>query len=288
MLKKYSTFLLVAIIITAITLQSCKNKVEKENTIAVSIIPIKYFVDRIVGDKWEVFSVIPPNANHTTYEPVPSDLKKVAKAKIFFESGNMGFEDAWIERFKSISADCQFVDISDNIQKMGGHYHDGEYHGADPHYWLSPSDAAIIADNIAYTMIQIDPDNSEFYQDNYQKLKADIAVVADSLYKMLKPISGSAFLIYHPSLTYFAHDFSLQQIAIEEHGKEPSAAYMAQIIDIAKEKNIKTIFYQSQYSGQSVENIAKEIGATTICFDPLAYNWDTNLLEIGVLLIENE
>lgn len=200
----------------------------------------------------------------------------------------MGFEDAWIERFKSISADCQFVDISDNIQKMGGHYHDGEYHGADPHYWLSPSDAAIIADNIAYTMIQIDPDNSEFYQDNYQKLKADIAVVADSLYKMLKPISGSAFLIYHPSLTYFAHDFSLQQIAIEEHGKEPSAAYMAQIIDIAKEKNIKTIFYQSQYSGQSVENIAKEIGATTICFDPLAYNWDTNLLEIGVLLIENE
>lgn len=55
MLKKYSTFLLVAIIITAITLQSCKNKVEKENTIAVSIIPIKYFVDRIVGDKWEVY-----------------------------------------------------------------------------------------------------------------------------------------------------------------------------------------------------------------------------------------
>ncbi|MDL2243205.1 zinc ABC transporter substrate-binding protein, partial [Bacteroidales bacterium OttesenSCG-928-K03] len=223
-------------------------------------------------------------ANHTSYEPTAKELKQIANAEIYFETANIGFEDAWTQRFKNISPKCTFYNISKNIELTGGHYHGDQYHGADPHYWLSPKDAAIIAENITNAYIKTDPKNKEIYLANLDKLKSEIFEIDSQLKTLLEPISGSMFLIYHPALTYFAKDYNLTQIAIEDHGKEPSASYMAKIIDIAKVNNIKTIFYQKQYTGQSVQTIANEIGANTVCFDPMAYNWPENMISIAKVL----
>ncbi|MDR2083885.1 MAG: zinc ABC transporter substrate-binding protein [Bacteroidales bacterium] len=283
---------ILLILICSVLFCGCNNKnnknAESKPIAAVSIIPFKYFADKIAGELWNIISIIPSGANHTSYEPTAKELKQIANADIYFETANIGFEDAWTRRFKSIAPECTFYNVSENIELTGGHYHGDEYHGADPHYWLSPKDAAIIAENITNAFIKSDPKNKEIYIENLNKLKVEIMETDIQLKALLEPLKGSMFLIYHPALTYFAKDYDLVQIAIEDHGKEPSASYMAKIIDIAKENDIKTIFYQTQYTGQSVHTIANEIGAKTICFDPMAYNWPENMLSIANSLISNK
>ena len=254
---------------------------DDKQLIITSTIPIKYFVDKIAGDKWEVMAMLPSGANHSSYEPTIRDLKAVSDAKIFFETGNIGFEEAWMKRFKAISRKCEFMDVSDGIKKIGGHYHDGEYHGADPHYWLSPRECLRIAYNIYSGVSNIDTINKNVYYENFKSVCQEIVTTDKAMQMKIGVKKGKSFLIYHPALTYLADRYGLNQIAIEEEGKEPTASHIAEIIKIAKAKNINIILYQQQYTGASVHNIAKEIGATPVSFDPMEYNWSENLLSIA-------
>ena len=61
------------------------------------------------------------------------------------------------------------------------------------------------------------------------------------------------FIVYHPSWGYFAADYSLTMIPVEVEGKEPSAQDLAELVDLAKEKHVKVIFVQAQFSARSAQ-----------------------------------
>ncbi len=88
-------------------------------------------------------------------------------------------------------------------------------------------------------------------------------------------------MIFHPSLAYFARDYNLEQIPIEEEGKEPSPAYMRQLIDIAREKEITTIFISSQFNNQSAVTIARQLNARVEEFNPSSPDWSNNMRSIA-------
>lgn len=281
--KKRTIYILTICLLISVC--SCNTHRNSDKRIIVtSIVPIQYFIESIAGDTWNVIAIIPSNANHTSYEPTTQNLRDVSDASIYFETGNIGFEDSWTQRFKSLAKDCKFSDVSENIEKIGGHYHNGEYHGADPHYWLSPSEALIIAENIYNAIAKYDTANQNTYYENYMSLREKIIDTDRKVVEILADRKNDSFLVYHPALTYFAHHYGLNQVAIEDHGKEPSASHIAEIVSFAKEHNIKVVLYQSQYTGASVKNIADEIGATAVCYDPMAYNWCENMANIATLL----
>ncbi|MCK4891224.1 MAG: zinc ABC transporter substrate-binding protein, partial [Candidatus Pacebacteria bacterium] len=93
-------------------------------------------------------------------------------------------------------------------------------------------------------------------------------------------IQNKKILVFHPAFGYLARDYGFEQIAIEIDGKEPSAENLANIIDTAKEENIKTIFVQKQFSQKSAEAIAKQIGGSVVPLDPLADDYVENLRRI--------
>ncbi len=281
--KKPLTYILTACLL--ISLCGCNShRDSNKRIIATSIVPIQYFIESIVGDTWQVIAIIPSNANHTSYEPTTQNLRDVSDACIYFETGNIGFEDSWTQRFKSLAKDCKFTDVSENIEKIGGHYHNGEYHGADPHYWLSPSEALVIAENIYNTIAGYDTANKDTYYENYMSLRERIIDTDRKVAGILADKNNDSFLVYHPALTYFAHHYGLNQVAIEDNGKEPSASHIAEIVTFAKDNNIKVILYQSQYAGTSVKNIADEIGAAAVCYDPMAHDWCENMVKIAKIL----
>ena len=146
---------------------------------------------------------------------------------------------------------------------------------------FSPKRAIIIASSICENIINIDSVNKNFYINNFKYFKSKMEEVDSVVYNLLSPLKGKYFLVYHPSLTYIADDYKLNQIAIEQDGKEPSAYYMASVIDIAKEQNIKIIFYQKQYLGNSIAKIASEINADTISYNPMAYNLPKSIVDIA-------
>lgn len=89
-------------------------------------------------------------------------------------------------------------------------------------------------------------------------------------------------MVFHPSLSYFARDYHLNQYSIEFEGKAPSPAHMKKMVDIAREEKIQTIFIQSQFETEKAKTIAKEINASIILIDPLSENWLEEMYSISL------
>ena len=283
------------ILSTALLLVSCQHKtVEIEKTqLTVSIIPQKYLVSFIAGDKFEIQAMLPTGSNHETYEPAPRDMEKISASKLYFALGALDFELTWLDRLKAANPSMQVINTSEGIQMLSGHKHEDtegdEHHhrGIDPHTWLSPSCMKIQASTISKALSAIDTANAIFYSTNLTKFN----ILADSVDRLIREklvgSAGKSILIFHPAFGYFCRDYNLTQISIEQDGKEPSPAYMAEIVQTAKEKGIKAIFISKEFDTRNAEAIALEINGKVVVFDPMAENWAENMIHLADLIVAN-
>ncbi len=267
--------------------------------ITVSILPQKYFVEKIVKDKFEVNVMVQPGASPHTYEPKTSQMKALAASKVYFSTG-VSFENVWLDKFKKNAKDTLFVDLSDGIEKlaMGKHEHheedakeaehdehsghkehdDHDEEGLDPHIWLDPVLVKIQAKNIYDTMIKIDVQNADFYKVNYEQFLKELDELDANLKTILTPYKDKAFMVFHPSWGYFAKRYDLEQIPIELQGKEPKPNELVELIKDAKEHDIKIVFVSPQFSQKSAKTISQNINAKVATIDPMVSNWSEGLI----------
>lgn len=257
--------------------------------IMVSVLPQKYFVEQIGGDRVNVSVMVGAGIQPENYEPKPQQLKDLSQADAYIAIG-IFFEDVWGDRLKAANKEMQWLDSSTGVEKIvlaDHHHHEGEAAHShdedlpDPHIWLSPQRVKQQAESIYQLLVKLDPQNEKLYADNLNKFLKEIEQVDQAIREKLTPLKQRSFLIFHPSLGYFAKDYNLEQIAIEVEGQEPSAAELAEIVKIAQEKQIKVIFAEPQDNTQSVAAIAQEIGAQIITIDHLNPNWSENLVAIA-------
>jgi zinc transport system substrate-binding protein len=147
----------------------------------------------------------------------------------------------------------------------------------DPHIWLDPELVKIQASTIAAALSQLDPVHAAEYKKNLQALAADLDRVNAELAAALAPLKGKSFMVYHPAFGYFAAAYGLKQVAVESEGKEPSAKELADLIDRAKQEQVKVIFVEPQFSKKSAAAVAAAVGATVVAMDPLAPDYLHNL-----------
>lgn len=256
----------------------------KEDVIFVSILPLKYFTDKIVGDLYKVEVMVPPGVGPESYSPTPRQMTLLGEAKAFFSVGCLGFEQTLLANLKSINQAPPLFSTSTNINLIqeetehDGHQH---VHGVDPHIWSSPRNARMMAQNIFDAMVKIDADNRENYQANLEKLLIEIDRVDSTITRKLSGNTTKTFLIFHPALGYFARDYGLQQLSIEFEGKEPSPKHLQRVIEIAKAEKIKTILIQKEFDQENAAIIAKEIEGKVIQIDPLDYDWPAQMIHIA-------
>ena len=162
-------------------------------------------------------------------------------------------------------------------------HHDEEGHaeGLDPHIWLSPSLVQHQAEIILKALQQVDPSHSNHYQSNYRRFIQEIDGLDQDLKQILGAKKGLRFIVFHPSWGYFAKDYGIEQIPIEVEGKAPKPAQLKELIEHAREENIRVVFAQPQFSRQSARVIAKEIQGEVILIDPLAENWMKNMQQVA-------
>jgi zinc transport system substrate-binding protein len=271
----------------------------------VSILPQKYFVERIGGDLVDVVVMTEPGANPHNYEPKPRQMAQIAKAKLYFAVG-VDFEMKWLERFKSTNPDMQIIHTEDGIRKipMKAHHHHDENephhheekapppregtlppphdHGIlDPHIWLSPPNVMIIARNIVTALVSIDPKNKDVYEANYKQFIIDLINLDAAIRSVFTNSDAKRFMVFHPAWGYFAKAYGLEQIPVEIEGKEPKPKDLQHLIEHAKEHGIKVIFVQRQFSSTSAEAVAKEIKGRVAFVDPLAENWMENIKQVA-------
>ena len=280
-------FFFIILLVLECTFFGCGPAAQKTDTptIAVSILPLKYFVDRISGGDFDVTVIVPPGASPETYEPALRQMKEVAAADAYFQIGLIDFEQPFARSVKENAPGMQIVNLSEGLDLLAGvcshhHNHTAHGHGIDPHIWLSPIRVRSMAANIGKVLAEIRPDSAEKYRINTVNFISSVDLIHGHNSLLFKKITNNNVLIYHPFLTYFADDYGLVQIAMEQEGKEPSAGQLRDLMEGIREKEIRVLFYQEGSYSHAVEALVQETGLEAVVLDPLAYDWEQNIKEI--------
>ena len=291
---------IVIICLGSLPINGCSQRPTPKSTaeklqIIVSILPQKYFVERVGGENVSVEVIVEPGASPATYEPKPQQLRMVSKANAYISIG-VPFENAWMNRITAANRQMLIVDTMQGIERMpmAVHVHEEEEkpvlhdnaENPDPHIWLSPQLVKLQAQTIYKALVQLTPEQADIYQANLESFLSDIEALDAELRESLAGLEQRKFMVFHPAWGYFARDYELEMIPIEVGGTEPSAAELATLIAEAKKEKIKVIFAQPEFSTRDAETIAQEIDGEVLLLDPLAPDWLKNLRYVSQTLAQ--
>ena len=245
-------------------------------TVTVTISPYKYFVDQIAEGKVDVNVMVSNGNNPETYEPYAQQMMELSKSALYLKVGSIGFEQTWMKKLQDNAPDMKVIDTSVGIKPAktpGGNI--------DPHVWMSCSNARIIASNILKALSELEPKNKAFFEKNYQSLLSIIdkrdSIIKEGFNK--NPDLVRKFVIYHPILTYFARDYQLEQLAIEEEGREPSAAQLKSLIERARKEKIKFCLIQAEFANRNTKTFINESHTKPMDINPLQGDWNWAMQE---------
>jgi len=256
-------------------------------SIFVSIVPQKYFVQQIGKERVHVQAMAQPGASPATYEPRPKQMAALAKTKIYYAIG-VPFEKVWLQKIAAANPNMMVIPTDEGVQKIpmeGRHHHkkDADHrHGIlDPHIWTSPPLVKMQARHILNALVEIDPEHKPFYMAGYEAFIKKLEAIDTEFKSIFSGKRGTEFMVFHPAWSYFAQAYGLKQIPIEIEGKKPKPAQLQELIENARERRIKVIFVQPQFSVKSAQTVAKAIGGQVVFADPLALNWEDNLRKLA-------
>lgn len=301
---------LAALALTATMVVGCGNTTknpEKTNTgktettskkkIYTSFYPIYDFTKKIVGDKMDVVNLVPAGTEPHDYELTVDDRKNLEKADAIIYNG-AGMEE-WVDDVKDAMKDKKvpFINTSEGITLAEGHHHhedgdekhhedgkdekqkeakeehhhDGDEHTYDPHIWLYPLNAKKQLENIEKAVINIDPENKAYYEENYKKYAEEFDKLDKEYAEKLDPYKDKTIIVSHEAFGYMCKAYGINQKGIEglSPDTEPSPKKMAEIVDYVKNNGVKVIFFEELVSPKVAEAIAKETGAKTNMLNPL-------------------
>lgn len=286
--------------------------------VSVSIPPQKYFVEKIAANTLDINVIIPAGVDEHNFDFKPATMKKLEKSDIYFTIG-LEFERVFADKFQSNFANLQVIDTGKDLRNLAtshthskddhdehhnhaghdDHDHDEhaqgkdehhahkhsnshETHGAsDPHIWLDPILVKIQASTIAKALIAKYPQNKALYEANLAQFQAELDALNAEISALFEKSKNKKFIIYHPSLGYFAARYHLVQIPVEIEGKEPKTKDLQRLMSVAKKEKIKTIFVQKGFSQNAAKSLAKELKASVVELNHLSDDYSKNLLEIA-------
>lgn len=251
--------------------------------VAVSILPESGFVGEVVGNLAEVITVIPPGYSPETYEPTALFMAELADADVYFTIG-VPAEDTSILPSLSGPRIVALEEVSASLYPDRSFSEGGE--DRDPHIWLSLRRVAGMVEAVAETMGEIDPAHASVYADNAASYLEELHALDRLLQDVFSNLTQRTFLVYHPAFGYFADDYGLEMMAVEEEGKEATPGHLAEIISLAREKGITTVFYQAEVDSSQVAALAEELAGTMVELDPLAEDYLGNMLVMASAIRE--
>ncbi|MBO7300829.1 MAG: zinc ABC transporter substrate-binding protein [Tidjanibacter sp.] len=228
----------------------------------------------IVSSDYQVVTLLPSGATPESYSPTARQIAALSDAEFVFSVGMLTFEQELMQRVGNKGV-ANVVNVNKGIELIAGgcnhdhseahsHHH---HHSVDPHIWMSPRGLVQIVDNIAQALMVKHPD-SVHYKANSESLMAKLTGRAEAYGEVLKS-APKEFLIYHPALGYFAHEYGLEQIALENEGKNPTPNALAKIVDKVQAEGIEELLYQQEYPLDVVKPIAEILGVNLVEINPL-------------------
>jgi zinc transport system substrate-binding protein len=240
--------------------------------VAVSIPPERAFAEAVCGDLAEIITVVPPGSSPETYEPTPLQQETFAETTIFFAIGVPVEANQVLpylaEKTTVVHLENEVTTAYEDLTLDGGR---------DPHIWLSPKRAVVMVQAIEREMSLLDPKNKNIYAANTAAYIEQLQALDAELAALTAGLTNRDFIVFHPAFGYLAADYGLNMYALEEEGKEATAGRLQDMIDLARERNIKILFSQAEADTNQAAAFAEEIGGEVIVLDPLSENYIDNI-----------
>jgi len=283
MLKRWAVLLLCLIGVVSFSACSSNNQVnsppstpgessEPTNTpeqtklkVSVTFDALKEFVAAVGKDKVEISTIIPAGMEPHDFEPKAQDLVGLSSAQVFVYSG-LGME-AWVEEAVSVADNANLISVeasqgADAIANTGPEAI--EEHGQyDPHIWLSLKGAELEVKNIKDGLVQADPANKDYYEQNCNDFVAQLENLYNEYNEKFQSAPKKSFVTGHAAFGYLCRDFGLEQNSVEDTFAEgePTAQQLTELVEYCKENNVTTIFAEEMASPDVSQTLANEVGA---------------------------
>ncbi len=276
-MKKTSLICILTALLVLLVLPFCGTPAEEEPrlTVVCTTYPIYLFAsslaENVDGVAVERLDTGTTSCLHD-YTLSMADMKKIEGADVIALNG------AGLEEFLEdalAASDAQVIDCSQGVELLENlsHHHDedeedehGHDHGHwDPHYWMDPANARIMADNLRGGMVLADPDHTAEYENNAiktEKILLHVEEEARALLEQYLPQGVPGLITFHDGFQYFAKAFDLPLLAAieEEAGSEASAHEIVEITELVKEHDIPVIFTEVNGSDATAKAISRETG----------------------------
>lgn len=267
--------------------------VEGKVNVITSFYPIYEFAKTIGGEEANVINLLPTGVEPHDWTPRSQDILNASKAQLFLYNG-AGLE-GWVPNFlKGLGVDAKVktVEISHGIDLIEAEGDDGHGHGeeagheaetdsdheketaahqVDPHTWVSPKSAIIMAENIKNSYIEVDPEHKEAYEARYQELLSQLQALDAKFMEQLSSLPKKEIVVSHQAFGYLCRDYGLTQHAIMglSPEAEPRAQDLVALSKLVKEKGIRYIFFEELVSDKLAKTLASEAGVDTLVLNPV-------------------
>ncbi|HEY4389774.1 MAG TPA: zinc ABC transporter substrate-binding protein [Paenibacillus sp.] len=283
--KLGTTGLILLVFIFMLILSGCGQKSNAEIVpgkvnVVTSFYPIYEFAKEIGGDEANVTNLLPTGVEPHDWTPRSKEILNTSKAQLFLYHG-AGLE-GWVPNFlKGLGSDAVVkpVEVSQGVSLITAEGDDGHDHGAeatsshhiDPHTWVSPKSAKIIAENIKNSFIEVDPDHRADYESRYTELAKKLDDLDVKFTTELSNTSKKEIVVSHQAFGYLCRDYGLTQHAIMglSPDAEPRAQDIVALSKLVKDEGIQYIFFEELVSDRLAKTLAGEAGVKTLVLNPV-------------------
>ncbi len=276
--KALSMLLLAILLITA----GCAGSANKQSRIAAeqgkpvvyaSIYPMYDFAKNIGGDRIDLIMAVPAGAEPHDWEPTARLMVQLEEADVFIYNG-VGMEP-WADKMLASLTNDSLVVVEASrgipLLQLKEHKHDHSHAGYDPHVWLDPARALRQAHNIMNALIQADPKNKIYYEENFREFSDKLKDLDTSYQNSLNRVKMKEIVVTHAAFGYLAERYGLNQISVSglNPREEPSAAELVRLTQLLRSKDIRYVFFETLTSPKLAEVLANEVDAKTEVLNPL-------------------
>jgi ABC-type Zn uptake system ZnuABC Zn-binding protein ZnuA len=241
---------------------ACAGPPADEGGVVTTLVPLAFLAQELVEGALPVASLVPPGASPHAFEPRPSDVARLERARLFVRLDSP--LDAWAERLRA-GAPPGLRTVS--VFALEGL----DARPDDPHVWLDPLRVRdVIAPALAEALAAGDPGAGRTrarladFQARLTRLDAEIRA-------LLSRAPSRRYVAFHNAWRYFGERYGLEEVGVvhEYAGEEPTPRALASLVAAARAARVPAILVEPQLDPRVARTLAKEFGATTVLVDPL-------------------
>lgn len=275
--------LTIALIVSVMTLllYACRPITQSRPTIVVSIQPQRYVLEQIAGKYYDVVALLQDGANPEQYEPSMNNVMALEQCDAYFMVGHIGFEAAILNRVTANRPDLKVCDTGVGINMINT-AHGGT--SRDPHVWASVRNARLMAQNMLAALIELDAKHERYYRSRCASLTKHLNELDSTIAAQLDSCSSKAFVVWHPALSYFARDYGLTQISVEDESGNVTPRRIGQVVEEAKNAHAQVFFYQKEFDSRAARSVNEQMRINMVEISPMSYDWESQIIKISTAL----